>query len=289
MKLKDKVVLLTGGGRGIGSAMAYAFAREGAKLVLAARTVQECESVVEKIKASGGIAVAERCDVSVIEEVDELIRDTLEEFKRIDVLVNNAGVYGPIGLLFENDLSEWRNTIQINLLGTVICTYKVIPQMIKNRCGSIINLSGGGAVSPFPHFTAYSTSKAAVVRFTETLAEEMKEFGIRVNAISPGAVNTQLLDEAIAAGERCGKEFLKRCLEQKEKGGIPPEKAAELAVFLASEESLGVTGKVISVVWDDWKTFPARLEEIQQTSLYTLRRIDGRNFTEIRAEVKTET
>ena len=282
MKLKDKVIIITGGGRGIGRTMAFEFAKEGAKVVVVSRTVQECEAVAGEIQSNDRTAVAQRCDVSRIEEVEELINGAVKEFGKIEVLVNNAGIYGPIGKLFETDLNHWKKALEINLFGTVLCTHQVLPYMIKNHTGSVINMSGGGAVSPFPHFSAYGTSKAAVVRFTETVAEEIKEFGIRVNAIAPGPVNTRLLDEALDAREKCGKEFYKKCLEQKEKGGTPPEKAAELAVFLASDESKGLTGKVISAVWDDWKSIPQKIQEFQTSSMFTLRRIDGRNFTEVK-------
>jgi NAD(P)-dependent dehydrogenase (short-subunit alcohol dehydrogenase family) len=154
--------------------------------------------------------------------------------------------------------------------------------MISRRKGVVINLSGGGAVNPFPHFSAYSTSKAAVVRLTETVAEEVKEFNIRVNAIAPGAINTRLLDQVLEAGERAGKEFYTRAKEQKERGGTPPEIGAELAVFLASRQAEGLTGRLISAVWDDWKSLPNHMKELTNSAMFTLRRIDGRNFTEVR-------
>lgn len=282
MKLKDKIIIITGGGRGIGRTMALEFAREGAKVVAVSRTARECEAVAGEIQSNGGMAIAQRCDVSQIEEVKRLIHGVVKGFGKVDVLVNNAGIYGPIGKLFEADLNHWKKALEINLFGTVLCTHQVLPYMIRNHAGSIINMSGGGAVSPFPHFSAYGTSKAAVVRFTETVSEEIKEFGVRINAIAPGPVNTRLLDEALDAGEKCGKEFYKKCLEQKEKGGTSPQKAAELAVFLASDDSRGLTGRVISAVWDDWRSIPEKIREFEESSMYTLRRIDGRNFAEVK-------
>ena len=154
--------------------------------------------------------------------------------------------------------------------------------MMKQRSGVIINMSGGGAVSPFPRFSAYGISKTAVVRLTETIAEEVKEYNIRINAISPGAVNTRFLDQVLEAGDLAGKDFLEKSIKQEETGGTPPEAASELAVFLAGDDSKELTGKVISAVWDDWKNIPLRIKELKETSLYTLRRIDDRNFREVK-------
>jgi 3-oxoacyl-[acyl-carrier protein] reductase len=218
--------------------------------------------------------------------VERAMAQALEAFGRIDVLVNAAGIYGPIGPLAGCDMGRWAAAIETNLLGTAFTLRAVLPGMIARREGCVINFSGGGAVSPFPRFSAYSASKAAVVRLTETVAEEVKEHGVWVNAIAPGAVNTRLLDEALQAGEeRVGKEFYAKAREQKSNGGTPPEHAAELAVFLASPQAAGITGRLLSAVWDDWKSLAGRGAELAGSALFTLRRIDGRNFEEVRAEV----
>ena len=282
MKLKSKSVLITGGGRGIGETMAYALAKEGANISLAARTSSELEKVQKKLQEFDVKTLAQSCDVSKKIEVEKWVNKTLLEFGRVDVLINNAGIYGPIGLLTDNNLEHWIQTIEINLLGTVICMKVVLPLMMKQKSGVIINMSGGGAVSPFPRFSAYGTSKAAVVRLTETIAEEVKEYNIRINAVSPGAVNTKFLDQVLQAGDAAGKGFLEKSMKQKETGGTPPEVAGELAVFLASDESKELTGKVISAVWDDWKNIPSKMKELKGTSLFTLRRIDERNFKEVK-------
>lgn len=281
MRLEGETVFITGGSRGIGEAVAHAFATAGANLVLLARTRRELERVANRTAAREVKALPLAADVSRRAEVEAAVSVALQEFGQIDVLVNAAGVYGPIGPLVENDMETWAKALEINLLGTVYCLHSLLPQMIARRKGVVINFSGGGAVSPFPRFSAYSASKAAVVRLTETVAEEVKEFGIRINAIAPGAVNTRLLDQALEAGERAGKEFYAKAKEQKAKGGTPPEKAAELAVFLASPAAAGLTGRLISAVWDDWRSLPQRTEELGRSALFTLRRIDGRNFTEI--------
>lgn len=282
MRLEGQTAFITGAGRGIGEAVGLAFARAGAKLVLVARTESDVRRVAAAAEDLGVQALALAVDVSRSQDVHSAVGQALEKFGQIDVLVNCAGIYGPIGLLVENDPEQWAETIQINLLGTVYCMHAVLPRMIRRSKGAIINFSGGGAVSPLPRFSAYGASKTAVVRLTETVAEEVKEHNIRVNAIAPGAINTRLLDQVLEAGERAGKEFYARAREQKEKGGTPPEMAAELAVFLASPAAEGVTGRLISAVWDDWKTLPERSAELRDSALFTLRRIDGRNFRENR-------
>ncbi len=282
MKLDGETALVTGAGRGIGAAVAREFARVGANLVLLARTRDEVERVAGEITARGGAAAAIAGDVSRRQDVERAVRVALEQFGRLDALINAAGIYGPIGPLAENGMDEWVRAIEINLLGTAFAIRAALPHMLARRKGAIINFSGGGAVSPFPCFSAYATSKAAVVRLTETVAEEVKESGVRVNAIAPGAVNTRLLDEVLAAKEHAGEEFYARSLEQKRTGGTPPEKAAELTVFLASPEAAQVTGRLISAVWDDWKSLPERAPELCRSAMFTLRRIDGRQFTEVR-------
>ncbi len=286
MRLEGKTVFITGGSRGIGEALALAFARAGAHLALVARSTADLERVAEAGRALGVQVLAVSADVARRADVERATALALEVFDRIDVLVNAAGIYGPIGPLAECDMGGWAAAIETNLLGTAFTMRAVLPGMIERREGCVINFSGGGAVSPFPRFSAYSASKAAVVRLTETVAEEVKDYGVRVNAIAPGAVNTRLLDEALEAGEqRVGKEFYAKAREQKDKGGTPPERAAELAVFLASPAAAGITGRLFSAVWDDWKSLAGRGAELAGSAMYTLRRIDGRNFDEVRAEV----
>jgi len=280
MKLSGETVVITGAGRGIGEAVAHAFAQSGANLVLLARTRHEVDRVARQTAERGVTSIALAGDVSKRPDLQGMVAATLERFGRIDVLINAAGVYGPIGPFARMDLDQWTAAIEINLMGTVFAIHAVLPHMLAQRKGVIINFSGGGAVQPLPRFSAYGTSKAAVVRLTETLAEEVKESGVRINAIAPGAVNTRLLDQVLAAGESAGTAFYAKALEQKENGGTPPERAAELAVFLASPQGQGVTGRLISAVWDDWKSLPARASELGRSALFTLRRIDGRQFHE---------
>jgi 3-oxoacyl-[acyl-carrier protein] reductase len=150
--------------------------------------------------------------------------------------------------------------------------------MKRQRAGKIIQVSGGGATNPMPNISAYAASKAAAVRFADTLAEEVRDFGIDVNSIAPGALNTRMLDEVLAAGPKAvGDAFFERSAQQKRNGGAGLDKAADLAVFLAGSASDGITGKLISALWDDWPTWPAHREELACSDAYTLRRIAGRD------------
>ena len=275
------VVLVTGASRGIGCAVARAFAREGSDVALVARPSVHLDRIAHELAAGPTRAHAFSADVAEPGEIERAVARALEVFGRLDVLVNAAGVYGPIGPLAEADMVAWAGAIATNLLGTAYAMRAVLRHMVARGRVVIVNFSGGGAVAPLPRFSAYSASKAGVVRLTETVAEEVRESGVRVNAIAPGAVNTRLVDEVLAAGERAGADFYEKAIEQKASGGTPPERAAELAVFLASPAAAGITGRLISAVWDDWKSLGALSSELRRTSLYTLRRIDGRKFTEV--------
>ncbi|HGE72466.1 TPA: SDR family oxidoreductase [Candidatus Poribacteria bacterium] len=280
MKLRDKVAIIIGGSRGIGKAVAKAFLKEGAKVAIAARTGVDIDIALKDLSIEGQV-IGTITDVSKEQDIQNLLEYTLRKYKTMDILVNAAGIQGPIGPLAEVNISEWIDNIHINLIGTVRCCKAVLPIMMSKKRGKIINFSGGGATSPRPNFSAYACSKAAIVRFTETLAMEVKDYGIDVNAVAPGAVNTRMLNEIIKAGEKAGEKELSEAIERSKKGGNSPEMAAGLAVFLASEDSDGLTGRLISAVWDDWKTFDDKtIVEINRSSIYTLRRIDGRNYME---------
>ena len=183
------------------------------------------------------------------------------------------------------DWAEWAKAVEVNLFGTVLPCRAVLPGFREQGSGRIVNLSGGGATAPLPRFSAYAASKAAVVRFTETLAEELRGTPIQVNAVAPGALNTRLLEEAIAAGpDKVGQAFYDRSLRQKVEGGAPLEKGAALCAFLLSSESDGIQGRLLSAVWDPWADLPARRGELEESDIYTLRRIvpkdRGRNWGE---------
>ncbi len=172
------------------------------------------------------------------------------------------------------DWAEWVRAMNINLMGSVLMCRALMKHMKQFRYGKIVQLSGGGATNPLPRISAYAASKAAIVRFAETLAEEVREFGIDVNSLAPGALNTRLLAEVLAAGpEGVGQDFYSRSLKQKETGGASLDRAAEACVYLASSASDGVTGKLISAVWDPWPQLAEHMDDLKKTDIYTIRRI----------------
>jgi NAD(P)-dependent dehydrogenase (short-subunit alcohol dehydrogenase family) len=277
MKLKNLVTVVTGASQGLGRAIAEEFVKEGAHVAICARDSALLETVrcqLQEQATSGQRVVAQAGDVSSQDQMHELFRRTEQEVGLVDVLVNNAGVYGPKGPSELVDLEEWSRALEINLLGTFIPTRFAIAQMKKKGRGKIINLSGGGATNPLPRLSAYAASKAAVVRLTETLAEELREFSIAVNAIAPGALNTRFLDEVLQAGpELVGSGFYDKALKQRETGGAPIEKGVALCVYLASAASDGMTGKLISALWDPWEKLHDFRAELEGSDIYTLRRI----------------
>jgi 3-oxoacyl-[acyl-carrier protein] reductase len=278
MTLRERVVIVTGASRGLGEAVARRLVSDGAHLVLAARDGAALADLTTQLKtrrvAPDQQIIEHPADVARPADVASLVEHAATLTGRIDVLVSNAGVYGPMGRIEDVDWQAWVDAIQVNLMGTVLCCRAVVPFMRAQGHGKIILLSGGGATQPLPRLSAYAASKAAVVRFGETLAEEVKDAGIDVNAVAPGALNTRLLDQVLAAGpERVGADFHARALQQNQAGGTPLDIPAELIAFLASPASNGVTGRLISAVWDDWRGLPADLERLNGSDVYTLRRI----------------
>jgi NAD(P)-dependent dehydrogenase (short-subunit alcohol dehydrogenase family) len=276
-ELAGRGAIITGANRGLGRVIAEHFVRAGASVLLTARDGDLLAQVHREVTAlaQGDQKVLSReGDVSKREDCDAWVAEASRELPNFCILVNNAGVHGAKGALEDADWGQWVRTIEINLLGPVYLCRAVIPVFKKNWYGKIINLSGGGATSPMPQVSAYAASKAALVRTTETLAVELRDWNIDVNAIAPGAMNTRMLEEVLEAGPlKVGKELYERSLKQKAEGGAPPQKAASLAVFLASPQTNGITGRLISAVWDDWRKLPAQREQLSKSDVFTLRRI----------------
>jgi NAD(P)-dependent dehydrogenase (short-subunit alcohol dehydrogenase family) len=275
--LENRTALITGANQGLGKAIAHAFVLAGANVFLCARDESKLTEVQTELQGfckTGQRVEVMRADVSKRDDVDRLISTALAAFPQIHILVNNAGVYGPKGPIEDVDWEEWVQAIEINLFGSILIARALLPHFKTQGYGKIIQLSGGGATAPLPFISAYAASKAAIVRYMETLAEEVKANGIDVNSIAPGALNTRLLDEVLEAGpEKVGRSFYERALRQKSEGGSSFERGAELSVFLASAKSDGITGKLISAIWDPWEHFPEHLDNLQKTDIYTLRRI----------------
>lgn len=279
--LLNKRAIITGGGHGLGLEIARHYINAGSNIVICSRSEVDLINASEVLKGllqDGQRLLYKVADISREADVIALTEYAVSELGGCDILVNNAGVYGPMGDIEEIDWADWVQAININLLGSILMCKFVIPYLKKQKYGKIIQLSGGGATQPMPRISAYAVSKAGIVRFIETLAQEVREYGIDVNSIAPGALNTSMLDEVLAAGsDKVGVDFYQKSLKQKQAGGTPLNVAAELAVFLASSDSDGVTGKLISAVWDEWRNFPAHLEELQSSDVYTLRRITARD------------
>jgi 3-oxoacyl-[acyl-carrier protein] reductase len=276
MKLKNLNALITGGSQGLGKVIAGHFLREGANVVLCARSEKDLSATRDELakKFPAQKVFAKTCDVANESQVNELVAFALRELGSLQALVLNAGIYGPMGPTESVSLDEWRRAIDINLFGVLLPCRAVIPHFKKTGRGKIVVLSGGGATNPLPNISSYAASKAAVVRLMETLAEELKSFHVDVNAIAPGALATRLVDEVLAAGaEKVGAAFFEKNKTWKEKGAVPPELGASLAVYLASAESDGITGKLISAQWDPWKDLQKHHDELAKSDIYCLRRI----------------
>jgi NAD(P)-dependent dehydrogenase (short-subunit alcohol dehydrogenase family) len=275
MKLAGKRAVITGASQGLGQSIAKMFAKEGADVLICARSAEDLRLAEEQIRAEArGKVAAKSANIAMEADVRALVEDAADKFGGLDILVCNAGIYGPKGPIDELDWTSWVEAIQINLLGTVLCCRLFLPLLKQSRRGKIILLSGGGATKPLPFLSAYATSKAGVVRFGETLAGELAGCGIDVNSVAPGALNTRMLQEVLDAGpDKVGPAFYRAAIEQREKGGTPLDAGANLCLYLASDESNGITGKLISATWDPWREFAKHREDLAKTDIYTLRRI----------------
>lgn len=269
--------LVTGANQGFGAAVARRYVQDGARVFLCARNAERLEQegqALRSLAAAPDMVGWLAADVSRPSDVDAVVAAAVSAFGGLDTLVCNAGVYGPKGRIEDVDWQEWSDAITINLGGAVLCCRAALPHMRAQGHGAIVLLSGGGATKPMPFLSAYAASKAALVRFGETLAEEVADAGITVNAVAPGALNTRMLDEVIEAGaERVGEAFYAQALKQKAAGGTPLDRGAQLCAFLASPAARGISGRLISAVWDPWADLPQRAEELRASDVYTLRRI----------------
>lgn len=278
LELEGKRAIVTGASRGLGAVIAGALWRAGADLLLVARSEPALRELRSRLLASptGTQRVhVVAADLREPAAARTIIAEARRIWPRVDILVNNAGVIGPIGMVADNDWREWRETIQVNLLAPVeLCKLAIDWMREAGGGGSIVNLSGGGASMARPRFSAYATAKCALVRFSETIAAEVADLSIRVNCISPGVMNTAMLQETLKAGpDRVGREEYSRIAKFATDGALDPQEAADLAVYLVSARSTGITGKLISAVWDPWRSLDEHAEDLGDSDIYTLRRI----------------
>lgn len=275
--LAGRNAVITGASQGLGLAIAKAYVAAGASVLMCARSKTQLDEARREVASAAGTGQhveAEGADVSSASDVTRLIGRALAIFSQVHILVNNAGVYGPMGTSETVDWDAWVRAMEINIHGSVLPCRALVPHFKERRYGKIIQVSGGGATNPLPRISAYAASKAAIVRFAESLALEVRPFNIDVNAIAPGLLKTRLLDEVLEAGpEAVGSDFHERMTRAKAEGGTPLERGAALAVYLASAESDGITGRLLSAVWDPWESLASHRKELEDTDVYTLRRI----------------
>jgi NAD(P)-dependent dehydrogenase (short-subunit alcohol dehydrogenase family) len=275
MKLAGLNTIVTGGSQGLGRHIVEAFLAEGANVLFCARTAADVAQTQAALKPGlkpGQQLAGVVCDIADPASVAALFARAAQ-LGPLHAVVNNAGIYGPIGPTEDVALAEWTQAWQVNVTGTLLVCQQAVRAMKPLGAGKIINISGGGATNPMPRFVAYAATKAAVVRLTETLAEEYRANRIDVNAVAPGALRTRLTQQVLAAGpDRVGADFYAKNKKWADEGAADPKLAASLCVWLASPGSDGVTGKLISAQWDPWKE-PAKFRALATGDVYTLRRI----------------
>jgi len=245
MKLGGKVAIITGAGRGLGRASAIEMAKEGATLVILSRTPSELKETAERIKALGREVLSIRADVSKPRDIEKVVHQAFSRFDKIDILMNNAAIIGPLKPTFKIREREWNQVMDINVKGVYLFSKAVIPHMIKQRKGKIINVISGLGEMIIPPFGAYSVAKAGLIHLTRFMAEELKDYHIQVNGLDPGIMDTRMQEEIRASGpEVLGLELYKQILGWKKRGELKaPERVARLAVFLASAASDSINGE----------------------------------------------
>ena len=253
MQLDGRVAIVTGGGIGIGRAIALALAKEGADVVVAARTERALKQVAKEIEGLGRRSLAVVTDLLQPEQPVAIVEKTLAKFGKIDILVNNAGAEGPISNVAEMDLKGWNDLLAVNLTGAMLCSRYVLEKsMIPRKSGVIINISSAAGRKGLPTRSAYSSSKFAIIGFTQSLAAEVGRYGIRVNAIAPGAVEGERIERVFnIAAKNMGISYEQVVANSNARSAlgrmVKPEEVADLVVFLASEQSSAITGQTINI------------------------------------------
>ncbi len=281
LSLAGRGAIITGGSVGLGYTIAETYVRHGANIMICARTATEVTAArdrLARLTTPRQVVAAMPADVSTEADIDKIVSTALATFPSLEILVNNAAIVGPIGPAEDADWQKWRHTTEVNLFGSVLMCRAVVPHFRRQKYGKILQLSAGGATAPDPRFSAYAASKAAAVAFAATLAEELRDDSIDVNSIAPGGLTTRMNDEKLAAGtEKLGDVLYQQLQKRKKEGGTPLAFGAELAVFLGAAASDGITGRIISAVWDEWRTLADHRDKLSDSDVYTLRRIVPRD------------
>ncbi len=265
---QDVNVLITGAGRGIGKRLAIGFSHAKARVGLLGRSQGELDVTKLEIEDSGGTALRLRADVRNYDQISAAIEKMTGHWGPVHTLIANAGIQGPIGQFVENRPAAWAEVFETNVIGVMNSCRAVLPKMVARRSGKIIVVVGQGAASPRPRFAAYAASKSALVRFVECVADEVRDDNVQINCMFPGETYTSMTDEILHAGERAGVEELEAAEHVQSTGGTLSDRQIKLALFLSSEVSNHLTGKLI-YVQDDWKKFE---HDSARPDAYTLRR-----------------
>jgi NAD(P)-dependent dehydrogenase (short-subunit alcohol dehydrogenase family) len=261
----EKKALVTGGGRGIGRAIALALVKDGYVVGVTARSAAEIDETTKLIRDGGGSAVAVVADVADLVSVRAMVR----EVGPVDLLVNNAGAPGTFGPVWQADPDEWWRCFEVNMRGTFLCCREVVPGMVERRRGRVVNIASGAGTMMIPHMSPYVSSKAAVIRFTEILAAEVKEHGVTAFAVQPGTVRTRMLEDLLTSDvRRRWIPWMPKIIEAGQ--DVPPELAAELVLYLASGAADALSGRMFSV-GEDPTGVVRRAEEVLREELYVLR------------------
>lgn len=274
-RLEARRILVTGGSLGIGLEVSRELARQGARVIVAARGIEAIEAAIDALEGSGHEGIS--LDVSDPGAWDEAaVR--IDAGGELHGLATAAGILGPIGALEELMAADVIETVAINLVGTMLALQFALPRL-RTGGGRAVTFSGGGGTSPLPRYDAYAASKAGVVRLTENLAARGE---IEINAVAPGFVATRMHDETLRAGpEAAGESYHKRTHDQLRGGGFPASEAAELVAFLLGHGAAGITGRLISAQWDPWREEEFRERLRNDSDLAKLRRIDEQFFTRV--------
>ena len=272
MKKSSLNILISGGGSGIGAALTMDLAAHGHSVIICGRR----EKNLREVAGTSKNVYYHVCDVSDEKSVIDFLNFVKGKFDHIDVIINSAGLFGAIGRFDKTDSKIWKKTFEINMFGVYLVTKHFLDLLLRSDVKKIINFSGGGAFGAFPNYSAYAVSKAAVVRFSENIAAELKDLGVQVNCVAPGFVATEIHDATLKVGEEIAGEHFKKTMEQLKEGSVPMEVVVECVKFLISPESDGLTGKTISASFDKWNSdvFKKSIDQITGSELYTMRRIN---------------